>query len=97
MRVHKAGGQHEMSTCIMRATRAPSATLRANTETQSRLRQACTTPVVEKRPTVGLIPTQPQKCPGTLPAKDQNCRLVRHSGYAATDRPSESTGVCWHA
>ena len=58
---------HEMRACIRRATSAPSSTQRAKTEGQSRLRQAGTTPVVEKRPTVGLMPTQPQKCPGTLP------------------------------
>ena len=65
-----------MRACIRRATSAPSSTQRAKTEGQSRLRQAGTTPVVEKRPTVGLMPTQPQKCPGTLPGTCR-CRALR--------------------
>jgi len=52
---------------MRRATTAPSSTQREKMEMQSRALQAGTTPVVEKRPTVGLMPTQPQKCPGTLP------------------------------
>jgi hypothetical protein len=52
---------------MMRSTRAASETVRAKTEMQSSARQARTTPVVDTRPTVGFMPTQPQKCAGTRP------------------------------
>lgn len=48
---------------------AASETVRAKTVTQSRALHARTTPVVETLPTVGLMPTQPQKCAGTRPAQ----------------------------
>lgn len=90
--VRRKAHRHEMRACIRRATSAPSSTQRAKTEGQSRLRQAGTTPVVEKRPTVGLMPTQPQKCPGTLPG---TCRhhalrwlLARHNLHWHSSTPS---------
>src|SRR4051794_10183059 len=49
------------------ATRAASATVRANTDGQSRLRTAGTTPTLLIRPTVGFNPTTPFSAAGTRP------------------------------
>ena len=73
--------------CMMRTTTAASGTVRAKTDTQSSERHAGTTPSVDVRPTVGLMPTQPQKCAGTRPAHGRRCvraggrrRLALHVG-----------------
>ena len=58
---------------MMRTTTAASGTQRAKTDTQSSERQAGTTPSVDVRPTVGLMPTQPQKCAGTRPVAPGAC------------------------
>ena len=60
--------------CMMRTTTAASGTVRAKTDTQSSERHAGTTPSVDVRPTVGLMPTQPQKCAGTRPACQHHCQ-----------------------
>ena len=53
--------------CMIPAMKAPSSTLREKMDTQSRLREAGTAPMVESRPLVGFIPTHPQKPAGTRP------------------------------
>ena len=53
--------------CMIPAMKAPSSTLREEMETQSRLREAGTAPMVENRPRVGFIPMHPQKPAGTRP------------------------------
>ena len=62
---------------MMRSTAAASGTERAKTVAQSSARQARTTPVLDTRPTVGLMPTHPQKCAGTRPAPEHKIRKFR--------------------
>ena len=64
---------------MMRSTSAASGTLRANTDAQSSARHALTIPVDDTLPTVGLMPTQPQKCAGTRPVWGMtkcSCQLI---------------------
>lgn len=58
----------QQGTSMMRATAAPSEMFCANTVTQSSALAAGTTPRVDSRPTVGLMPTQPLNMAGTRPA-----------------------------
>nr|BFE70734.1 hypothetical protein GCM10020092_040350 [Actinoplanes digitatis] len=58
--------------------------MRAKTVTQSRLRQAGTTPSVGTRPRVGLIPTMPWKAVGTRPEPAVSVPSARSAMPSAT-------------
>ena len=93
--------------CMRRSTTAASETVRAKTEMQSSARHARTTPVVDTRPTVGFMPTQPQKCAGTRPGPNtqashcsamavQSCSYLC-SSLSPHDAPDIGCCTAWQA
>lgn len=68
----------------MASARWASGSVRAKTLTQSRLRQAGTTPSAEIRPRVGLIPTMPLKAAGTRPEPAVSVPSARSARPSAT-------------
>lgn len=58
---------------------AASPTLRANTVTQSSAAHAGTTPRVDSRPSVGLMPTQPLYPAGTRPEPAVSVPSAKHT------------------
>ena len=92
-------GSPGTTTCITAATAAASATVRANTDGQSRLRTAGTTPRVLIRPTVGFTPTIPLSAAGTRPEPAVSVPRANGTNPSATataepelDPPGTSAG-----